>query len=347
MCTFIYIFKNKTKMATIWVVAWEDNSGREKTRTPFKDEADTQHEYGRMTPGTEYNCQKNAHLFTLLPSKEGPTIRIENTGRKAIFMRNKGKEGQLRGPGQAAEVSLKQPATLDLIKRHKGASNKQPQQPRRVLCSLTLFADPQPAEAGQNYLFYTGKGVCMPYGVTLEEIHKEWAGDYTRLEQEHGYIQWLFPLFVRSAFNSEAPALTRGEALLLRRDKAAAQNILASYKLMLDFYGLRLVDDATGEVGYAADKDHCAERMANLNRNGHNFLRITRILTSLGHLGFTRYKRPLLRALEDAVEKYVPRARDSLERFWKATVLYDSPNYYQSSKELPCDREPSVLFISS
>ena len=31
-------------------------------------------------------------------------------------------------------------------------------------------------------------------GDYIDEIHKEWKGDYDRLEWHHGYIQWLFPI---------------------------------------------------------------------------------------------------------------------------------------------------------
>jgi len=62
-----------------------------------------------------------------------------------------------------------------------------------------------------------------------------------------------------------------------------------SYRIMLAFYGLRLVDPATGElaVADAVPAPHQAsfvQRFANLERNSHNFLRITRILKSLGEV---------------------------------------------------------------
>lgn len=319
-------------MATFWIV--------EDVKLPkHQDESESQNDYTRMSIGEEYECQMGAHKFTLTPQRGG-SIKVQSDARKAIFIRNRPKAERLRAPGAEAVISLRQhPATLDLMKRHKS-----PGQPRQILSTLSLFCDPFPAEAGRNYLFYTGREVCHPYRMTISEIHDEWRGDYATLEREHGYIQWLFPLFVRSSYNSESPAMTRGEAVLLRRSRLAATNLVESYRIMLDFYGLRLVDADTGEVGYAEDKRFVGERMANLAAHGHNFLRITRILTSLGHLGFARYKRPLLEMLERVVRDYVPRARDSLEGFWKETVLYDSEGYYQSTKELPIDREPSVFF---
>lgn len=327
-------------METFWIV--------EYVRIPKgRDETETQNDYKRMSPGEKYKCQKGAHRFTLMPQKNNTTIHLQNDARKAIFIRSKPHSNtsgnRLRRPKDKTLMVLKQqPVTIDLVKRHKS-----PTQPRpRILSTLSLFSDPLPAENGHNYLFYIGQRKCSPYGMTIAEIHDKWKGNYTVLEHEHGYIQWLFPLFVRSSYNNSAPALTRGEAILLRRSRAAANNIVKSYRMMLDFFGLRLLDTETGELDYAEDKKHVKERMANLSKHGHNYLRITRILTSLGHLGFTRYKRPLLRMLERVVKDYVPRARSSLEGFWRETVMYDSGNYYQSTKELPLDREPSVFFSS-
>lgn len=327
-------------METFWIV--------EYVRIPKGwDETETQNDYKRMLPGKEYKCQKGAHRFTLMPQKNNTSIQLRNDTRKAIFIRSKSHShtsgSRIRRPGDKTLVVLKQqPATIDLVKRHKS-----PTQPRpRILSTLSLFSDSFPAETGQNYLFYTGQGTCSPYGMTITEIHDKWKSDYTVLEHEHGYIQWLFPLFVRSSYNSSAPALTRGEAILLRRNRVAANNIVKSYRMMLDFFGLRLLNTKTGKLDYAEDRKFVRKRMDNLSKHGHNYLRITRILTSLGHLGFTRYKRPLLEMLERVVKDYVPRAKDSLEGFWRETVMYESENYYQSTKELPLDREPSVFFFS-
>lgn len=48
-----------------------------------------------------------------------------------------------------------------------------------------------------------------------------------------------------------------------RKDKIAKQNLLKSYELMLDFYGIRLVNKKTGDVKRA---DNWKERFDNMNR---------------------------------------------------------------------------------
>jgi hypothetical protein len=67
--------------------------------------------------------------------------------------------------------------------------------------------------------------------------------------------------------------------------------IVKSYEMMLDFYGLKLVDKTTGKVERG---DNYKERYLHLNRSFHNYLRITRILKCLGLVGFEHYKKPLI-----------------------------------------------------
>ena len=42
---------------------------------------------------------------------------------------------------------------------------------------------------------------------TYNVILKHWKGDYDKLEDEHGYIQWLFPMYQKSMFNHNSQEL--------------------------------------------------------------------------------------------------------------------------------------------
>ncbi len=44
----------------------------------------------------------------------------------------------------------------------------------------------------------------------IDEIHKEWWGDYRLLEYRHGYIQWLFPIR-EQGLNYQAQKLNQRE----------------------------------------------------------------------------------------------------------------------------------------
>ncbi|TSY83934.1 Opioid growth factor receptor [Bagarius yarrelli] len=103
-------------------------------------------------------------------------------------------------------------------------------------------------------------------------------------------------------------------------DQKIKERMLVSYKLMLDFYGIKLVDDETGEVARA---ENWSERFENLNRNSHNNLRITRILKCLGLLGFERYQAPLVRFFleETLMHGTLPRVKRSALDYFIFAVL--------------------------
>jgi len=69
----------------------------------------------------------------------------------------------------------------------------------------------------------------------------------------------------------------------MRESPEIKERVLKSYRLMLDFYGLQLTDELTGQLertqGYAS-------RYRNLTRSSHNYLRISRILKHLSIMDF-------------------------------------------------------------
>ena len=85
------------------------------------------------------------------------------------------------------------------------------------------------------------------------------ASDDVFLEEEHDYIQWLFPLKEPSANVLDAPVITDGEVLLAQSDKIIRKNMQKSLDRMILFY---------------RNNNHW------LKPKEHNHLRITRILKS-------------------------------------------------------------------
>ncbi|KAI5614465.1 hypothetical protein C0J50_9052, partial [Silurus asotus] len=173
-----------------------------------------------------------------------------------------------------------------------------------------------------NLNFYQNRSPSQPDGVYIKEYHKHWLGDYTRLERAHSYIQWLFPI-QEPGGNSYAHVLTLKEIQHFRSDIELKNKLLESYKLMLDFYGIRLVNEKTGEVQRAGN---WKERFENLNRNSHNNLRITRILKCLGILGLDRYQKPLVRFFleETLVKGTLPQVKQSALDYFMFAVLNKS-----------------------
>uniref|UniRef100_A0A8C1ZEN2 Opioid growth factor receptor (OGFr) conserved domain-containing protein n=1 Tax=Cyprinus carpio TaxID=7962 RepID=A0A8C1ZEN2_CYPCA len=141
-----------------------------------------------------------------------------------------------------------------------------------------------------NLEFYHGRIKSSPDGMALY-LFIQWWGEYEKLEIVLTYIHWLFPLQERGR-NLRAHELTKKEIKCFHEDKQAKSKLVKSYKLMLDFYGIRLVSESTGEVERSPN---WKERFRNLNRYSHNNLRITRILKCLGTLGLKHYQAPLVK----------------------------------------------------
>lgn len=138
--------------------------------------------------------------------------------------------------------------------------------------------------------FYLGEGTDN-VGRRIGDV---WRYSRDELEGVHDYIQWLFPLEERSAFNPGAPLLDGETIAEFRSSSTLRGNVQRSFEVMLDFYGFAMSE---GRLARAPD---FAERSRVWLRPGnHNFLRLTRILKSLSLLGHEARAEILLAALEE------------------------------------------------
>mmetsp|Transcript_65921 Transcript_65921/g.132362 ORF Transcript_65921/g.132362 Transcript_65921/m.132362 type:complete len:233 (+) Transcript_65921:66-764(+) len=174
-----------------------------------------------------------------------------------------------------------------------------------------------------NQKFYSNQLKSRPDGDYIEEILTKWYGDYVLLEQHHGYVQWLFPIR-EMGMNLVSQPLTSYEIEDMIGDPAVHDRLKRSYRLMLDFYGMELLDEATGEVG--RKPKGWQERYQNLCLRPHNFLRITRIIKCLGELGFAHYQASLCEhLLQEVVHRGVlVDCAASLVRYWIPVVKDDA-----------------------
>ncbi|KAF8585102.1 hypothetical protein K439DRAFT_1646697 [Ramaria rubella] len=138
-----------------------------------------------------------------------------------------------------------------------------------------------------NLKFYSNLLCCRPDGLLIDDLHERWNGDYATLEREHGFIQWLFPI-QEYGINFQSQPLQRHEITAMKNIPEVIARILTSYRLMLDFYGLRLVNPETGLLDRVLPPRDCHARYRNLTRCPHNYLRITRILKCLSEFGLER-----------------------------------------------------------
>ena len=98
-----------------------------------------------------------------------------------------------------------------------------------------------------NWAFYDNQVTNMgdEIAAKVDEMH-QWYGDYEKLERQHDYIQFLFPLMDPSLFNPKIQLLQRHEVRKIRRDKAASLRVRKSFEMMLDFFGFQLADVSKG-----------------------------------------------------------------------------------------------------
>uniref|UniRef100_A0A8C6LI53 Opioid growth factor receptor 1 n=1 Tax=Nothobranchius furzeri TaxID=105023 RepID=A0A8C6LI53_NOTFU len=142
-------------------------------------------------------------------------------------------------------------------------------------------------------------------GLHISDIHKEWHGDYNKLE----YPLSSFLIFINFSLKG-----------LIRASQMITKNLLKSYKLMLDFYGIELINEITGDV---RKTENWMERFDNFNRHTHNSLRITRILKCLGTLGYRDYQAPLVKffLVETLVNGQLPNIKESVLNYFVFAVL--------------------------
>ncbi|KAM7287584.1 opioid growth factor receptor-like protein 1 isoform X1 [Ixodes scapularis] len=114
----------------------------------------------------------------------------------------------------------------------------------------------------ENYRFYLNELASRPDGILIEDMLSQWWGKYDILETNHDYMPWLFPTRGKST-NPACQRLQLHEAQSMKQDPVVQARLIRSYKMMLDFFGLELLDEAKGVVDKAP---HWEIRFLNLNR---------------------------------------------------------------------------------
>jgi hypothetical protein len=104
------------------------------------------------------------------------------------------------------------------------------------LSMLTMTIPEDDEKKIDNVLFYQGKIRARPMdkiGLTIDEIHEQWFGKYDILEQNHDYIQWLFPNR-EGGMNIEAQPLSKYESTLFKNSNELISKVIKSYELMFE-----------------------------------------------------------------------------------------------------------------
>lgn len=165
-----------------------------------------------------------------------------------------------------------------------------------------------------NVEFYLNKMASEPNGDHIDNIHKKWWGNYEKLEEHHGFIQWLFPNAFQSRFNRMASPMSPQQAKQFQENIEIAKRYQTSYIMMLQFYGMKLKCKTTGEIARSRHPMH-RDKVVHVSKpffeerfnktfltSFHNHMRITRMLSSLVMCGFGRYARQLSIFLKKEIE---------------------------------------------
>ncbi|KAK9821675.1 hypothetical protein WJX74_007414 [Apatococcus lobatus] len=166
--------------------------------------------------------------------------------------------------------------------------------------------------------FYLGKSSTPPPDRYTIETLRECAEDWEFLEDEHAYIQWMFPLEVKSGIVARAPIVTPEDTALFASDEGLQHIVLEMLDIMLYFYGLK----RSKEIIKVKN-----ERLFrySLRPYNHNLLRISRILRSLRLLGRGKESIALFEVLETSLAEVAGLKRTFT--FWHKAVYgpFDFP----------------------
>ncbi|EAR85751.1 opioid growth factor receptor (macronuclear) [Tetrahymena thermophila SB210] len=142
--------------------------------------------------------------------------------------------------------------------------------------------------------FYLGQYKAPICGADIFEMFN-WKGQYAHLDINHAYFHWLFPHF-QGPFGKE-------RAILFRQNAVIGKRIIQSYELILDFYGIKLDDEATGQVSRLENYLERYKETFLRPYTNHEF-RVKRMLQFLNVTGYRIYAVQLVKFLEKEVYKF-------------------------------------------
>ena len=163
--------------------------------------------------------------------------------------------------------------------------------------------------------FYRGEG-RDDRGRTLADIL---AFNDEALEYTHDYIQWLFPLDVPSSVQPLAPLVDRQCQEQFRAEPNLALALRQALKTMLDFYGFQISGDSRS-IAITRARDFPRRAKTWLTHGNHNFLRLTRIMTSLDLLGEHDLATALQTSLAEVSRDFPQVVGETTRRYWMSAI---------------------------
>ncbi len=133
-----------------------------------------------------------------------------------------------------------------------------------------------------------------PNGLYLKDL---WHFSDWEFENTHDFIQWMFPLELKSNHSKTAPVVSKKDLEEMLNDPDVRKNLLKSLNVAEDFWGFTVEHQSiTGEkpVGF--------KRYDSLNwpaLSHHNYIRISRVIHSLKIFGLDKEAQELYEFLEN------------------------------------------------
>ncbi|MEH2364873.1 opioid growth factor receptor-related protein [Nostoc sp.] len=153
-------------------------------------------------------------------------------------------------------------------------------------------------------------------GRTIQEM---WTWDFEELECVHNYIQWLFPLPGRSAFNPDSPIVDQEVIQAFQSNPHLRQNLLRSFTVMLQFYGLQR-HDSNGKIVVSQSEDYPNRKREWVCIFNHNYLRITRILKCLMTFGLENEAQAFYECLQQIYRENSDQIGSETFQYWTIAV---------------------------
>lgn len=257
----------------------------------------------RSSPGSCQSPEKTPHGFEMPSMKATKSVR-------SVSSRRSGQSRRLpsRSCGDLSQVAM-------TPRRTKSAKNFRRGRKRVMVAAMNAkkpspntAAERPPPEALLAFLRGVGSG---PENFDLEQILR-W--DFDRWENQHNYIQWLFPTDEESEYHPEAPVLTPEVQEEMLVDPQVEDNLVRCLEKFLSFLGLDcsfdedipVITDISGNSVHSRAAAPEEERklpvkvfknletfrsrrvdcwVVNCPEGNHNWFRISRVLVSLRLLG--------------------------------------------------------------
>lgn len=164
--------------------------------------------------------------------------------------------------------------------------------------------------------FYLGK--CPDNNGRMIDDILSW--DNERLEYVHDYIQWLFPLKEKSAYNPSAPTISDEEINKFRNSNVLKAKLLESFIRLLEFYGFECQWEGN-RLNVVRSSNFEVRSRYWLTSGNHNFLRITRILKCLWLLGLKDHALAFMNALEEVYGEYDEVVGTETLSHWREAII--------------------------